>query len=188
MAVDHKMAALQVALQLGLSLEHRQIRACTGLGVTNGENDVARGHAGQKLFFLRFSTMLHQRRANGADGHEGKRCTCDVGFFKEDQLLGRRQALAAILLGPANGQPAVAPHLADQGAVLVAALGTAHAGLDLGRHQVLEVVTALQAQRMLLRGQINEHGLPLSIKRDRPESGRWWVRRYRRSPPCCARP
>ena len=156
-AVDHEMPCFQITLQTGLGLEHGQVGTGPRLGVANGKNRLAAGNAGQELFFLLGRTMLHQRGADGADGHERQRCPGNVGLFKEDQLLGGAQALAAVGFGPAHGQPAVTAHLAHDLAVLVAAFGTAQAHAQLGRHQVVEIVTHLQAQAVLLGGQIDKH-------------------------------
>ncbi|MNZ94337.1 hypothetical protein D3C78_1134420 [compost metagenome] len=92
-------------------LEHRQVAASARLGVADGEHDFASGDAGQKALLLQCTAMGNQRRANCADGHERQRCAGNVGFFKEDQLLGGRVALATVFLGPAHGQPAITAHL-----------------------------------------------------------------------------
>ena len=172
-AIDHEV----VAFQAGGGLQRGEVGAGAGFGVADREQDLAGGDALQELRLLLVGAELHQRRADGADGHEGQRRPGDVGLFKEDQLLGGRVALAAVLLRPAEGQPAVAADLADGVAVQVAPFHAAQGGAQLGGHQVLEVVPHLEAQGVLLGGQVYEHGILL---RRNPGSGRWWARRYRR--------
>src|SRR5690606_6698257 len=71
-----------------------------------------------------------------------------------------REVLAAVLLRPADAEPAVAADPADQRLVLevLGLLGAADARLDLGGHEVGEVRAQLELQRLLVAGQVDVHG------------------------------
>ncbi|MNZ73831.1 hypothetical protein D3C78_922590 [compost metagenome] len=172
-AVDHEV----VAFRARGGLQHRQVGAGVRFGIADGEDDLAGGDAGQELLLLQRAAVLHQRRTDRADGDERQRRAGDVGFLEEDQLLGGGVALAAVRLRPAHCQPAIAAHLADGLAIQVAAFLAAQLAAQLRGHQVLEVVPHLQAQGVLLGGQIDEHVALLMLRRG---SGRWWARRCRR--------
>src|SRR5690606_867556 len=83
-------------------------------------------------------------------------------------------ALAAVLLGPADAEPAVLAHLADGVAEDLAALaGTAEALTDLGGQQLGEVRAQLVTQCFLLGGVGEEHGV--APGRGEVPSGLWQV-------------
>jgi len=153
-AIDHKT----VGIFTGGGFQYRQIAASTGFGVTDGEVDVPGGDPWQEFILLQRRAVGHQRRANGTDGHEWQWRAGDIGFFKENQLLGRAITLPAIGLGPAYRQPAIATDLRDGAAKQLATFGTAHLLAQLGGHQVLEIVPDLESQCMLFRGEIDKHG------------------------------
>ena len=81
-------------------------------------------------------------------------------------------------VGPADAEPAVLAHLADEALVEVAAAVLAVAGghllLDLGRHQLGEVGAQLLAERLLLLRERDLHATPSPAEREPvlPLSGR----------------
>ena len=83
----------------------------------------------------------------------------------EDELVERRAAAAAVLLGPAEGQPAVGAHLPDgvlvDRPVAVFALAL-QCGPPLGGHEAREVAAQFAAQLFVLGGVIDVHPGPQS--------------------------
>src|SRR4029434_6562803 len=83
-----------------------------------------------------------------------------VRLLPEDQLLERAAALAAVLLRPADAEPAVAAHAADD----LPGHRPAHVfplfherAAQLGREEVAVVGAQLLAERVLLGGEIEMH-------------------------------
>src|SRR5574337_347181 len=156
-AVDHEVTGVEIPFQLCPRLQRGEIRTGASFGIRDRENDLARGDAGQEALLLRGRAMLHQRRSHRADGHERQRRAGDIGLFEEDELLGGGVALAAILPGPADREPAVLAHLAHGAAEIVTAFGAAQLEAQLGRHQRVEIVAYTQAQRTLFGSEIYIH-------------------------------
>ena len=108
-------------------------------------------------------TVLTVRNGTGRVGQ--------AGLVHEDQLLDHRAVLAAVLLRPADAEPAVLAHLAHEPLVELAAAVLAVAGrhllLHLGRHQPLEVGAELAPKRVLLVRERDLHPVPLVRRRRR---------------------
>ena len=82
--------------------------------------------------------MVGPDRVDGQHGHRG---AGPHRLVEEDELLDGRPALAAVLVGPADAQPAVLGHLLDHPAHVGAdAVAVGQLGLDLGGEQVGVVV------------------------------------------------
>src|SRR5690606_5743593 len=79
-------------------------------------------------------------------------------LLEEDHLLDHRHAAAAVLLRPADAEPAVLADLPDELAVELAALHAAHGASPLRRHQLLEVAAEGPAELLLLGREIDVHG------------------------------
>jgi hypothetical protein len=87
-------------------------------------------------------------------------------LLEPDQLLDRGASLAAVFLRPADAEPAVAAHLADQLLVQRAGLESVQLRAQLGSDQLGEVGAQLGAQRLLLRVVIDVHeGGPNLVER-----------------------
>ena len=92
------------------------------------------------------------------EGHEGKRRPGPLHLGEEDELVGGRPALAAVLLGPADAQPAVLAHPPDQGAEGLAALALAVEGpAHVVGEQLGEVGPKLRPEGQLLRSLLEVH-------------------------------
>ena len=147
-----------------------QVRAGGGLRVADREVQFAGEDAREEVRLLLVTPETHERGADRVERHQGHRDAGALGLVVEDELLGGGAALPAVLLRPADAEPPVGAHLADEVAVGVAAgLGTGEGGAARWRHQLLEVVAQLVLQLALLAGQV-----------DAQESGR-----YRRASADC---
>jgi hypothetical protein len=68
------------------------------------------GQDGRKeLLLLGFGAVLLQGRPDGLQRHRRQRDVGAGGLVDEDRLLDRTEAVAAVLLGPAHPELAVAP-------------------------------------------------------------------------------
>jgi hypothetical protein len=116
--------------------------------------DLAGGDPGQVALPLLRSSVPHDRRAHGVDGQERHWHPGDRGLVGEDELVEHGPVASPVLRGPAQGQPAVAAELADDGAVrlpvAVVAAGLGEAAAHLRGHQAGEILPELPAEQVLL--------------------------------------
>jgi hypothetical protein len=144
--VDHPL----VAVEHGARLEGGQVGARVGLGVADREVDLAAQDLREEEPLLLVRPELHDRRRDGVDGEHRDGRARPHRLVEEDELLDGRHAAAAVLLRPADAEPAVASHLqddlADGGAD---ALGAADLGPQLGREQPRIVLAELLAERFV---------------------------------------
>ena len=147
LAVDHPL----VSVAHGLGLQRRQVGAGPGLGVADGELDLAGQDLGQELLLLLVGAELHDRRRHRVHRKHRHRRAGPERLVVEDELLDGGAVLAAVLLGPADAQPAVLAHLAYGFLGLGAAhLPRRHLLLDLGGDDLGEVLPQLLLQFELL--------------------------------------
>src|SRR5262249_12696351 len=127
--------------------------------------------AREERLLLRLGAELHERRPDGVDRDHGQRRARAVRLVPEDELLERRAALAAVLLRPADAEPAVGPHAADDVAEdrppdLVPLRVQRRA--QLGREELAVVAADLAAERVLLGREVEVHAVgragPLKIE------------------------
>ena len=131
-----------------------EVGARLGLGVADREVDLAGEDAGQEARLLLVGAVRHDRRADGVDGDERERRMGALHLVEQDELIGRRPALAAELLRPAEAEPAVGAHLPHDPAELGVALAVvAHAArAPRAGAARSKYVAQLFAQRFLLGG------------------------------------
>ena len=161
LAVDHVL----VPVAHGPRPQRRQVGAGRGLGVADGEVDLAAEDAGEDPLLLLVGAEGHQGRADAVQGEQGQRHARPVRLLDEDHLVDRAPGLTAVLDGPPEAQPPVVAHAAD-----VAGVGRLVEGraLDLC-HQVLEVRPELTLEVPLLCRELQVHrGPPV-----RSRAGRW---------------
>src|SRR5262245_15510306 len=146
-----------VALAQGRGLERRQVGPGLGLAVADREVDLPREDPGEEAPLLLLGPEGHQRRAHGIDRDERKRRLRTPHLVEPDRLLDGAEPAPAVLLRPADAEPAVAPHLLDQPLDLRPALHAAQLAALVGRDQLLEVGAQLAPQRLLLVGVVDVH-------------------------------
>ncbi len=101
---------------------------------------------------------LHEGGPDGVDGDERERRPRPLDLVEEDELVDGPTALPAELGGPAQAEPAVDAHPADDGAGLgVALAGVTDLGPHLGGQQAGEVLPELLAQGPLFVGVLEKH-------------------------------
>jgi len=150
-----------LAIAFGLRDQGSQIGARVGLRVADAEMDLPGQDLGEEELLLLLGSELHDGRADGVDGQHGHRSAAAHRLVKEDELLDGRATLPAPLLGPADAEPAVGPHLLDHLAYDGPdAAGQRQFPLDLRREQVLVIRPQLALQRLLLLGVADLHGVP----------------------------
>jgi hypothetical protein len=120
--------------------------------------DLAGEDRAQELLLLRLAARVHQRRSDRVQRDERDRRARTPRLLEPDQLLDRGASLAAVLLGPADAEPAVAAHLPDQLLVQRAGLEAVQLRAQLGSDQLGEVGAQLGAQRLLLGRVVDVHG------------------------------
>ena len=166
LAVDHVV----IAVSVGTGRQRRQVGPGTRLGVADTEMNLASKDLRKEELLLLRSAVLHDRGGDAVDRQHGHRCARLHRFIEENELLDQRAALAAVLLGPADPQPAVPAHLANH-----LAHGLPHPVVpsqirDDFRGEKLRVVGAqLLAQALLLVAVTDIHDLSLAPSRDAPE-------------------
>ena len=147
-----------------LAVTHRpraqrgQVGARLGLGVADGEVDLARQDLGQEEGLLLIGAETHDGRPHRVDGDEGKGGAGAPRLVEEDELVGRRPTLPAELGRPSDAQPAVLADLAHDlapGGAPLAALG--QAGPHLFGQQLGVVGAQLGAQLLLFGAFFEEH-------------------------------
>ena len=155
-----------VTVANGPGLQRGQVGAGLRLGVADAEVQVAGEDLGQEEVLLLVRAELHDRRAHGVDREHGHRGAHPHGLVEEDELLDLAAALAAVLLGPADAQPAVGRHLLDHlagdgaDAVLLVQLRPQLVG-----QEPVVVLTELVPEGLLLLRVGDVHGSPC----DRPD-------------------
>src|SRR5262249_12030025 len=154
-AVDHPVVA--VAHRPGA--ERGEIGACSWLGVPDREVHLAAQRLRQEEPLLLLAAVLHDHRAHRHDRERRQEHARAPGLVEEDELFDGRAPLPAVLRGPPDAEPAVGAHPAERPHVVrPAALGGGELGLVLGGDDGPEVVADPVAQRVLLGGQVDEHG------------------------------
>ncbi len=139
--------------------QRREVGAGLRLGVPDGEVHLAGQDLRQEELLLRGGAILLQRWPHGLQGDPGQRHVGPGRFAGEDLLLDLAEAAAAVFGRPAHAQPAVAAHPAHHLAVHRAVPFGQHRVPLAGRDQPGEVGPQLVAQSLLLRGEVQEHGL-----------------------------
>ena len=150
-----------VAVALGAGLERGEIGAGARLGVADADQQLAIADLRQQLGLLRLRTPLHQHGTHGVHGDHRKRRAGAVGLVPEDELVEVAATLAAVLLGPADHQPAIAPHpphglAKGRTAELVPLLVEGLA--QVGREELAVVVAELAPERLLVGREVDVHG------------------------------
>ena len=154
LAVDNVM----VAIDLGLARQRRQIRPCPGLAIPNREVTLALENAGQVLRLLLVRPELLQRGSDGVQRQNRNGETRPLHLVEEDELLDRAAVLAAVLLRPADTQPAIGTHLLDGPMIeRPATLGGDQLVLELRRHELAHVRADLFPERFLFGGVVEIH-------------------------------
>src|ERR671920_2117596 len=149
-----------LAVAHGLRAQRGEVGAGLGLGVADREDELAGQDAGEEAGLLLVGPEGDERRADGVERHEGHRGARPHGLVEEQELVHGRAALAAVLLGPADAQPAVLADPSDHRAVQLTALGAAEAGPDVVGHEPGEVGPQLVAERSLVGGEVEVHYAP----------------------------
>src|SRR5581483_3445711 len=159
-----------VAVAHGARAERRQVRPGAGLGIPDREVALAREDLREELALLLLGAVLHDRRAHRVEREERQREARALHLVGEDELLGRRAALAAVLLRPPDAEPAVAPHLPERRPVeRAAALAADDLLLERRRHHGREVRAEVVAERPLLGRQVEVHRGPSLYEMSRPQ-------------------
>src|SRR4029078_9269497 len=144
LAVDHEV----VAVADGAGLERGQVRAGAGLAVALAPVHGGIEGARDALLLLGLRAVGDERRPEHHRPQPAEARGAVLGeLLVEDELVERRHAGAAVLLGPAGGDPALlrerlAPALPGGGPVAGDAAAAAH-------HLVLRQVVALELVREL---------------------------------------
>ena len=102
-----------VTVAHGPRLQRGQVGAGFGLGVADGEVDLAGEDGGEEEALLLFAAEAHDRRPHRVDGHEREGCAGATGLVEEDELVRGGATLAPEFLGPPDAEPTVladAPH------------------------------------------------------------------------------
>ena len=161
LAVDHPL----VALAGGLGLQRRQVGARAGLGVADREVQVAGEDLREEELLLLVGAVAHDRRPDRVERQVGDRHPGHGRGVGEDQLLDHRARLAAVLLGPADAQPAVGPDLPDHFLVdpglAELSCRRGQPGLTLGSDELVEVLLELCPQGEVLGIEGYTHGARL---------------------------
>ena len=188
LAVDHPL----VALQPRPGLQAGEVGARTRLRVADREVHLALEDLRQDLGLLRVGAEAHDRGPDRVERQVGDRHPGDGRLVGEDELVHHRPVLAAVLLRPADAQPAVVADLLDD--FLVDRRVPELAGrrrqrrTTLGGHERLEVVPELGAELLLLGCQCDVHEAPDQRSTGSP-IGRWTVILPRKTITCsCFRP
>ncbi len=163
-----------VTVEHGPGAQRGEVGARTRLGVADGEVDLAGQDAREEEALLLVGAEAHEHGTDGVEGHERERCPGPLHLGEEDELVGGGPALPAVLLRPADPEPAVLSHPAHQGAEDLAPLLLAvQRPADVGRQHVGEVGPQLVPQGQLLRGLLEMHGSASlhCLRRTRRSSG-----------------
>jgi hypothetical protein len=100
-----------VAVLHGAGAQRGEVGAGLRLRVADRRVQLALQDARQEVALLLVGAELHDRVADRVDGQERQREAGALHLVAEDELLERRAALAAVLLRPADADPAVGAHL-----------------------------------------------------------------------------
>ena len=162
LAVDDPL----VAVEVGLGLHVGQVGAGVGLGVALAPAARRREDAGQEAVLLLVGAEGDEGRPEQALAHEADpagRLGPGV-LLVPDDLLGDGQAVAAVLLGPADADPALAAEellpleAALEVLVLLARPAEAPQRGEVARQMGLEEVPGLGPERLVLVAEPEVHG------------------------------
>ena len=157
LAVDHVL----VTVADGPGLQRGEVGARLGLGVADAEVDVAGQDLREEELLLLVGAVVHDRRAHRVDGQHGHGRAGPHRLVEEDELLDGALALATPLLGPPDAEPAVGGHLLDHPAHVGAdAVALVELLLDLGSEELVVVLAQFVAERLMLLGVADLHGVP----------------------------
>ena len=109
-AVDHPL----VTVEHGPRAQRGEVGPGLGLGVADGAVDLPGKDAREEELLLLLGAVVDDHRTHRRQGHERERGPGPLDLGEEDELVGGRATLAAVLDRPADPQPAVGTHLADQ--------------------------------------------------------------------------
>src|SRR5438132_8301912 len=113
---------------------------------------------GQEELLLLLGAEVHDGGSDRVDGEHRHRRAGAHRLVEEDELLDGRPPLPAPLLGPADAEPAVLAHPADDPAHgLTDAVRVGELLLDLGRQQLGVVRAQLLTERFLVFGVADLH-------------------------------
>jgi hypothetical protein len=139
-----------VAVAHGACLQGGEVGAGFRFGVADGEVGLAFENLRQVEVLLLLAAVLHDGRGDGVDAEHGHGGTGAHRLVEKDELFDRGHAAAAVLLGPADAQPAVFPHLAgDLSDNRSDPFAAANFVLDLGGEQLVVVFPQLLAERLV---------------------------------------
>ena len=119
---------------------------------------------------LLLAAELHDRGRHRVDGEHRHRGAGPHRLVEEDELLDRAAALAAVLVGPADAEPAVGAHLPDHPAHdRPDALAVTQLAARVVVEQVVVVVAELLAELLLVFGVGHVHVVPsrVAFRRER---------------------
>ncbi len=135
-----------------------QVGARLGLGVADGEIELAREDLREEERFLLLRAVAHDGRTHRVDRDEGKGSPGAPRLVEEDELIGRRPALPTELGRPADSEPAVLADPPDHLTPGVSALpGPRQPGPHLFGEQVGVVPAQVGAQLPLVGTLFEEH-------------------------------
>jgi hypothetical protein len=148
-----------VAIAHGARVERCEVGSGFGLGVADREEALAGQDAREVLGLLLLAAVLDQRGAHSVEGDEGHRASGALRFVEEDELIGGRTALTAVLLRPAEAEHAIGPHTAKELPPYWAGLvRTDKVISDLIGDETAEVGAQLFAKCLLCRRFLQVHG------------------------------
>lgn len=159
LAVHRVVAGGLVAVPDRLGLQGCQVGARVGLAVADREVQFPGEDPRQEVRLLLLGAELHDRRPDGVEGHQRQRDPGLSGLVEEDELLHGREPAAAVLLGPADAEPAVGAETAD-GLPVEPLLrrGVGVPGVGVVGHKLGEVGAQFGAQLPLFRRVFEVHG------------------------------
>ena len=162
LAADHVV----VAVLDGTGLEGSEVGARAGLAETLAPVDPSLGDGGEVLALLLLGAVHHERGPEHANAEGVLARGAVIGhLLVEDELRDGRRALAAVLLGPAEGEPAavgeLAAHSSSQVGVFVSGLDEAVA--PLARQFLFQEGAELFPEGVFLFGEFVLHVNPLPL-------------------------
>jgi hypothetical protein len=147
-----------VAVAHSPRLERGEVGARARLRVADAEVDLAPEDLRQEELLLLLGAEVHDRGTDGVDGEHRDGRAGAHRLVEEDELLDGRPPLPAVLLRPADAEPAVLAHPSHDAAHhLTDAVGVGQLLLDLGRQELGVVRAQLAAERLLLVGVADVH-------------------------------
>src|SRR5581483_2371799 len=147
-----------IAVADGARPERGEVRARRRLGVADREVTLAAEDGRKVLRLLLRAAVLHDRGGDGIDRQHRQHDAGARRLVEEDELLDRGAPLAAVLLWPADAEPAVGAQPPDRLMIKRAApFGGRELRLILGRHEAGKIFSELVAERLLLRSVLEMH-------------------------------